>query len=200
MRARPLAVIEVTMRPQRLGVPGALACAMAVAACGEGGGAPVRDCEPIVWARPSRTDVRVEVVGSFNGWTSPGIALEPFEDDESWWMARVAVAPGEHGYLIDEGGVKKRDQFNPLTTFRGAEEVSLLVAPDCSAPELVVNAAVGGDAGDIEVKATLLARPGGPPMQVPVGPTQGRFRCGPAGSPRASRGCSPSSGLSRWVW
>jgi glycosidase len=102
--------------------------------------------------------VHVEVVGSFNGWASPGVPLEAFED--GWQMARVQAPPGEHGYLVVQGGVPKIDQFNPLTTFRGTEEVSLLIAPDCSAPEIRVDSVASGDAG-VEVRATLLKRPGG---------------------------------------
>lgn len=131
--------------------------------CGEDSpGAPVRECPAIVWAQaPTGNGARVSVVGSWDGWASPGIALEPFEADPAWWMARVAVAPGEHGYLIEVDGVRRVDSFNPLTTFRGAEEVSLLVAPDCAAPEIRVDSAAGAEAGTIEVKATFLARPDG---------------------------------------
>jgi glycosidase len=86
--------------------------------------------------------------------------MEPFEDG-AWWMASAPVPPGEHGYLIDEGGVRRLDSYNPLTTYRGAEEVSLLVAPDCGSPALRVDSVAGSEAGNIALKATFLARPDG---------------------------------------
>lgn len=125
---------------------------------------PTRDCAPVVWARPAQAGARVEVLGSWNGWASPGIVMQPFEDDASYQFARVDAPPGEHGYLIEESGVRRLDRYNPLSTYRGAEEVSLLVSPDCSAPELRVDSVEASDDGAALVRATLLARPDGPAL------------------------------------
>lgn len=135
---------------------------MIAGGCGEESpGAPVRECPAVVWAKaPALGGAKLSVIGSWNGWKSPGIPMEPFEDG-AWWMARPDVPPGEHGYLIEGGGVRRLDPWNPLTTYRGAEEVSLLLAADCGVPELRVDSASGTEAGSISVKATFLARPDG---------------------------------------
>ncbi|HLM73013.1 MAG TPA: hypothetical protein VK459_09990, partial [Polyangiaceae bacterium] len=140
----------------------ALAVVMLAGSCGEESpGAPVRECPAVVWAKaPAIKGAQLSVIGSWNGWASPGIPMEPFEDG-AWWMARPDVPPGEHGYLIEGGGVRRLDPFNPLTTYRGAEEVSLLMAPDCGSPELRVDSASGTEAGAISITATFLARPDG---------------------------------------
>src|SRR4051812_10656452 len=101
-----------------------------LASCG-GGSAPARperDCASIVWALPHRDDAQVSVIGSFNGWASPGLPMTAFDD--GWRMLSFQPPPGEHGYVVVEDGVQSLDKYNPLTTYRGAEEVSLLVAPD----------------------------------------------------------------------
>lgn len=135
---------------------------MLAGGCGEENpGAPVRECPAVVWAKaPSLQGTKLSVIGSWNGWASPGIPMEPFEDG-AWWMARPDVPAGEHGYVIEGGGVRRLDPWNPLTTYRGAEEVSLLIAPDCGIPELRVDSASGTEAGAISITATFLARPDG---------------------------------------
>lgn len=123
--------------------------------CGAGEGPPTRDCATVIWAKPTgRGDLRVQ--GSWDGWASPGTPLLPHGD--GWFLIELSLPPGEHGYRVVEGGVSRLDPFNPLTTFHDDEEVSLAVAPDCSAPELRVDA-VEVRGGDVTVRGTFLAVP-----------------------------------------
>jgi glycosidase len=82
---------------------------------------------------------------------------------DGWYLLERSLSPGEHGYLIVEGGAPRPDRWNPLTTFRGDEEVSLAIAPDCSAPEIRVDA-VEVRGADVAVRGTFLAVPDGPPL------------------------------------
>jgi glycosidase len=99
--------------------------------------APMRDCPRAIWARPSRPGAEIRVIGSWNAWQEPGTLL-PARGD-GWHTARLDVPEGEYGYLIAESGEKSIDTFEPLTTFRGGEEVSLLRVPACDAPEIRVD-------------------------------------------------------------
>jgi glycosidase len=124
--------------------------------CG-GGAPPARECDAVIWALPAGVaEPRVE--GSWNGWASPGAPLLPHGD--GWSMLELSLPPGEHAYRIVEGGVGRIDPYNPLTTFRGDEEVSLLLAPDCSVPELRVDA-VEVRGGDVTVRGRFLTVPDG---------------------------------------
>ena len=101
----------------------------------------------------------MRVVGSWDGWKEPGTPLAARSD--GWLTARVQVPEGEYGYLISENGEKRIDAYNPLTTFRGDEEVSLLLVPACDAPEIRVDevkasTGVGGPAGTMIIRATFL--------------------------------------------
>ncbi len=101
-----------------------------------------RRCETRIWAQPQRPGAYLEVIGSWNDWHTPGIALAP-SDTPGWEVARVddVIPPGEHGYLILEDGTHRLDEFNPLGTFWAAKndlEVSLLILPDCREPALQV--------------------------------------------------------------
>jgi hypothetical protein len=139
------------------GVLGGLVVVVATIGCGE---APRRDCATWVWAQPLRAGARLEVIGSWDGWLTPGILLQATEEP-GWWAARVdgEVPPGEHGYLILEDGVDRIDEHNPLTTFwaeQGDLEVSLLQVPDCGLPVLTVTEVkVAEDA--VRVQASFVA-------------------------------------------
>lgn len=134
-----------------------LALAAAVAPSCGGPDPPTRDCATVIWAKPT-SGGSLRVVGSWDGWASPGTALEPQQD--GWYAVSLSLPAGEHGYLIAEGDERRIDPFNPLTTFRGEEEVSLAIAPDCSAPEIRIDA-VEVRGGDVTVRGAFLAVPGG---------------------------------------
>jgi glycosidase len=118
--------------------------------------APWRDCPRALWAQRSRPGADIRVIGSWDGWKEPGTAMTPRSD--GWYTTRIDVAEGEYGYVVSEDGRKRIDVFNPLTTFRGDDEVSLLLVPACDTPEIHVDAidvAKGGPTG--EMVATLRA-------------------------------------------
>jgi glycosidase len=127
--------------------------------------APLRDCPPALWAKPSQPDADLRVVGSWNGWKEPGTALPRRSD--GWHTTRVELPEGEYGYLVYENGEKRIDIYNPLTTFRGSEEVSLLLVGACQMPEVRVDevlADLGADAGAMTVRATFLRGRSGAPL------------------------------------
>lgn len=132
--------------------------------CGGASEAPERICAPRVWAQRLNPYVQAMVIGSWNQWQPRGIEMKPYEEDDSWWYADLSVGAGEHGYLIGADGVFFPDEFNPLTTFRGAQEVSLIRVPDCSVPEVVIESTSSDESGRIGLRATFLKKPGGPPL------------------------------------
>ena len=99
--------------------------------------APTDPCAPVFWVRPAATAKQVELIGSWNDWTTPGIPLAR-AGTSGYAGARLPVPAGEHGYLVVEDGVPRIDEDNALTTFRGDTEVSLLDIPACGATSLVV--------------------------------------------------------------
>jgi glycosidase len=121
--------------------------------------APQRDCSVVIWARSS-SGAAPRVVGSWQGWATPGEAMTEAQD--GWWALRVEPPPGEHGYLIVDGGVARIDDHNPLTTFRVGEgvndgrEVSRLWIEDCAAPKLSIDA-VALEGGRLEILASFWA-------------------------------------------
>ena len=144
--------------PLRRGLPAA-ATAWAIPIVGAlvvgwgcGGEPPRRDCLGRVWIPTSQSEARV--VGSWSGWTEPGIAPIPY--DENWWAARLALPPGEYGYLVEYRGERLIDANNPLTTFAGQTEVSLLLVSDCSRPAISWDHAGATEQGDIALGGSFL--------------------------------------------
>lgn len=133
---------------------------MAVVACNSA--TPGRACTATIWGQPSRPGAELSLIGSWNDWYLPGIPLAP-SDQPPWWVARVdaaTAAPGEYGYLLLEDGAHRRDEHNPLSTFwadKGDLEVSLLVVPDCSVPEVAVESVDIVNGGTMRVAAKFLA-------------------------------------------
>jgi glycosidase len=121
---------------------------------------PRRDCTTLVWAKPDNGTGAVLAEGSWDGWASRQ-PLTLYRD--GYYVLPLTLPPGEYGYRLVEDGKPRLDVFNPLTTFKGEDEVSLAIAQDCSAPELRVDdVRVDGDA--ITVRGTFLATPDGAAM------------------------------------
>jgi glycosidase len=123
---------------------------------------PSVDCHQTVWWKPAHATDDVRVIGSWDGWQTPGVAAEPARD--GWNLALLTLPPGRYGYQITVNGAPRLDRVQPLTTFRGEQEVSLLVAEDCAAPALAIDAASADDAGALSLAGTFRAASGGPAL------------------------------------
>ncbi|MBW2453280.1 MAG: hypothetical protein JRI68_02165 [Deltaproteobacteria bacterium] len=122
-------------------------------ASGCGGDLPLRDCFARVWVPAS--EGATMVVGSWNGWSRPGVWAERYDDH--WRLARFSPGAGEHGYLVDSGTGERPDPYNPLTTYRGEDEVSLLLVPDCGVPSVAFEEATMSAAGTLTLRGVFLA-------------------------------------------
>jgi len=144
-------VMVTAMRSRRLLSAWVLGLALAGAGCG-GAEPPRRDCATVIWAEAgSSGDIRVE--GSWDGYAETQ-ALE--QRDDGWFLLPLSLSPGEYGYRMVRDGKRGLDPLNPLTTWKGEEEVSLAIAEDCSAPEIRVDAVeVAGD--EVTVRGVFLA-------------------------------------------
>jgi glycosidase len=150
----------VVLRPSRLRFLIVSTSLSAIApSCGGGEPYPSVDCHQVVWAKARATD-EVRVIGSWDDWQTPGTAFEPAED--GWLAARLQLPPGEYGYQISINGAPRLDKYQPLSTYRGEQEVSLLVAADCSVPALQIDAAQASANGALSISGTFLAKNGGP--------------------------------------
>lgn len=133
--------------------------------CGDDArGLPPGTCRAVVWGVPERASGSLAVVGTWDDWDQP-IALRRFET-APWHVAELALAPGDHGYLLVDDGVVRRDPTAPLSDYRAGDEleVSWLHVDDCTRTRLVVDEvafegadaivrthAVLGDDGDVPI-------------------------------------------------
>jgi glycosidase/MoxR-like ATPase len=108
----------------------------------------------VVWVRPNDPSAPASIIGSWNNWKSPGIPLVR-AGDSGYFGARIPAGAGELGYLVVEASVPHLDKDNPLTTFRGDTEVSLLEVPACGSAHLVVTRATATDEGAVTIEAEL---------------------------------------------
>jgi len=104
-------------------------------------------CPTVIWGVPHRAGERLSVLGSWDDWQR-SIPMQDFEEPP-WQLATVSLEPGSHGYLVVEEGRARPGDYHPLTRFRAADglEVSQLDVPDCSRPQLWIEA-VHEDAPD----------------------------------------------------
>lgn len=155
-------------------------------------------CAPVLWVKPRDPRGPVSVVGSWNNWKSPGIPLTQ-AGDSGYFGARVPADAGEHGYLVVETSVPHLDDDNPMTTYRGDTEVSLLEVPACGAAQLVVTRAEASDEGAVTITAELRdARTGAarPIVSAAVAPATtklGEDAAAPALSTEVAPGGEPST-------
>lgn len=124
--------------------------------CG-GENPPQRDCFARVWVP---TETGGEIVGTWDGFAAP-IAAEPY--DAAWNLARFELPPGAYGYWVVQAGRRTIDPYNPLTTYDGDDELSLLQIPDCTAPRLLVDQSRVVD-DQVEIEARFLAAEDASPL------------------------------------
>ena len=134
-----------------------VALALPFLGCDPGAGAPPsRECRALVWARdPTNVSSSgaVLVTGSWDGWASAA-PLTPF-GDEGWKVRLLDIPPGEYAYRLIEHGSAHLDPYSPQSTYEDGEEASLLVVPDCSAPEVRVDSVTATASGDAIIDGTF---------------------------------------------
>ena len=126
----------------RLGL--GLSLGAVVAGCGEPQGAlPSGTCRASVWTIPARSSTTPAVIGQWTDWSEP---TDMTRFDERWWVAQLALPPGEYGYLVVEQGEAHLDANNGLGGWREADgvEVSWLVVDDCTQPRVSADPALPG--------------------------------------------------------
>src|SRR5271154_3175811 len=64
---------------------------------------PARSCSVVVWHHPQSAASHVEVVGDWNGWSRPGLAMNT-TSTAGWLAVSIPMTPGEHLYSIVEDG------------------------------------------------------------------------------------------------
>jgi glycosidase len=110
----------------------------------------------VVWHHPASSEAQVEVVGDWNGWARPGLAMSP-TGDPGWVATSVALSPGEHEYAVIEDGQWLPDPTVATTGFHDNIEVTWVDALDCATPGLSIDRAAGSADGHGSVNATFLA-------------------------------------------
>lgn len=124
--------------------------------CG-GENPPRRDCFARVWVPAEASGT---VIGTWDRFAEP-IVPEPY--DASWNLARFELPPGDYGYWVVRAGRRTIDPYNPLTTYDGDDELSLLEVPDCASPRLLIDDSRVVD-GRVEIDATFLAAEDASPL------------------------------------
>lgn len=143
----------------------ALLCALAgmFGACGDDAQRR-RDCSSAIWIPTTIQNPRV--MSSINQWTLP---FTPERYDDSAWLLRLELPPGDHQYLIvGDDGEAFIDPLNPLTAFRSTDEqeVSLLVVGDCAVGLLTADEGAMSDSGEVTLSGRFLASEGAAKLDV----------------------------------
>jgi glycosidase len=110
----------------------------------------------VIWHHPSSSSAAVEVVGDWNGWSSPGQSMSA-SGDPGWLATEVTLNPGEHEYAVVEDGQWLLDPTVPTSGFYEDQEVTWIDVADCSVPGLTVGAASGSSDGHATIDATFIA-------------------------------------------
>lgn len=159
-------------------VTGLAAVLLANASCAtEAELAPSRPCGIDVWYKPASASARVFVVGSWDGFARPGIALEDLGRADGFRHVQVAAEGGTFRYFLVDDGARVLDAFVPTTTFETAatrglgtrdygggttppaadDEVNVVDIASCNQPLLQITKAEGRSETSARVEATFLA-------------------------------------------
>jgi glycosidase len=118
-------------------------------------------CLERFWVRPADRGARVELVGSWDGFARPGIALTA--RDDGWFTVAKALPPGPVRYAFVVDGRWTRDVTEPLEETVRGEPVTRRDVRDCALPQVGL-ARVRAEAGAIRFDATLTAGGDGTPI------------------------------------
>ena len=109
-----------------------------------------------VWYQPASTASDIQVVGSWDGWSRPGRAMDAAAD--GWLATRVddlAAGPYEYGIVVD--GTWELDPQVGTTAFHAGQEVTWVEVPDCGTPATTVQNVAANADGTAGIDATFLA-------------------------------------------
>jgi glycosidase len=123
---------------------------------------PQRTCGLTVWAHPASAAAAVQVVGSWDGWASPGTTLSAWGD--GWRVTNLDVPAGEYTYAIVEDGVAAPDPNVSTLALHDDQEVTWVSVDDCSVPTLEVAGASGSATGAATIDVAFVASSGGEPL------------------------------------
>ncbi|HEY5241413.1 MAG TPA: alpha-amylase family glycosyl hydrolase, partial [Polyangiaceae bacterium] len=117
---------------------------------------PERSCSVTVWYQPASTASDIQVVGSWDGWSRPGRAMDAAAD--GWLATRVDdLAAGPYEYAIVVDGTWVLDPQVGTTAFHAGQEVTWVEVPDCGTPATTVQNVTANADGTAEIDATFLA-------------------------------------------
>lgn len=138
----------------------AVALSALVASCTEER-ASESGCLERFWVRPADRGARVELVGSWDGFSRPGLRLAA--RDDGWFTASKALPPGPVRYAFVVDGRWTRDVTEPLEETERGQPVTRRDVRDCALPQVAL-ARVRAEAGAIRFDAALTASGDGTPI------------------------------------
>jgi glycosidase len=146
----------------------AVGALVAIAACDSGsqnavGGPPQRACGLTVWYHPTSSINSVAVIGSWNGWATPGTVL-PAGRSDGWRVTSFDLTAGEYTYAIVDDGLTLANPNVPTLAMRGGQEVTWVDVSDCSVPELEVASGEGSATGAATLDVAFLTSKAGQPL------------------------------------
>jgi glycosidase len=139
----------------------ALSCSNATSSAPAG--PPTRPCGLTVWYKPASDAHTVHVTGSWDGWSSPGVPLDPSRSD-GWRVTNLDLAPGEYSYAIVDDALTFANPNVATLALHDGKEVTWTSVDDCSVPALQVVGASGSSSGSASFEVAFLTARGGPPL------------------------------------
>ncbi len=126
-------------------------------------GPPQRTCGLTVWYHPASDAHAVSVVGSWDGYRAPGLALPPGRSD-GWRVTNLPLSPGEYSYAIVDDGLSIANPNVATLALHDGAEVTWVRVDDCGVPALQVAGASGSPSGAASFELQFVAASGGPPL------------------------------------
>ncbi len=140
--------------------PPALFAALLLAGCTHSSSSP-EGCVERFWIHPADALSSVELVGSWDSFARPGIALTARSD--GWFTAERAVSTGSMQYAFVVDGRWTRDITEPLEEVAKGQPVTRRDVADCRAPQLSL-ASVRVESAALRFGVTLVGASDGTPF------------------------------------